>query len=59
MRKKLKIVAGVGLCSGQRCGSTMANTMESNLPDAIWNFKQTDYRNSAPGIDKSHPVIYG
>ena len=59
MRKKLKIVAGVGLCSGQRCGSAMADTMENNLPDVVWNVMQTDYRNSTPGIDKSCRAICG
>ena len=57
MRRKLKIVAEAGLCSGQRCGSAMADTMENNLPDVVWNVMQTDYRNSAPGIDKSRRVI--
>ena len=59
MRKKLKIVARTGLCSGRRCGSAMANTMESNLPDAVWNVMQMDYQNGTPGIDKSHHMIYG
>ena len=59
MRKKPKIVTRAGLCSSQRCGSTMANAMESNLPDAVWNVMQTDYQNGAPGINKSHRVIYG
>ena len=59
MRKKLKIVAGVGLCSGQRCSSAMADTMENKLPDAVGNVMQMDYRNSAPSIDKSRRVIRG
>ena len=59
MRKKLKIVAEVGLCSGQRCGSAMADTMENKLPDAVGNVMQMDYRNSAPSIDKSRRVIRG
>ena len=59
MRKKLKIVARAGLCSGQRCGSVMANTMESNHPNVVWNIMQTYYRNSAPSIDKSRRVICG
>ena len=53
MRKKPKIVTRAGLCSSQCCGSTMANTMESNLPDAVWNVMQMGYLNSTPGIDKS------
>ena len=59
MRKKPKIVTRAGLCSSQCCGSTMANAMESNLPDVVWNVMQMDYRNSAPGINKSHRVICG
>jgi len=59
MRKKPKIVTRAGLCSSQHCGSTMANTMESNLPDVVWNVMQTDYQNGTPGIDKSHHMICG
>ena len=59
MRKELKIVARVGLCSGQRCGSTMADTMENNLPDTVGNVMQTDYQNSTPSIDKSYRMICG
>ena len=59
MRKKPKNVARAGLCSGQRCGNAMANTMESNLPDAVWNVMQTSYWNSTPSIDKSRRVICG
>ena len=42
MRKKLKIVARADLCSSQRCGSAMTNTMENNLPDAVWNVMQME-----------------
>ena len=35
MRKKPKIVATMGLCSSQRYGSTVMDTMKSDLPDAI------------------------
>ena len=47
MRKKSKIVTRAGLCNSQRCGSAMANAMESNLPNAVWNVMQIDYRNGA------------
>ena len=57
MRKKLKIVTRAGLCSSQRCGSTMMNAMESNLPNAVWDVMQTDYRNGASSIDKSRRLI--
>ena len=33
--KKPKIMAQTGLCSSQHHGSTMTNTMKSNLPDMI------------------------
>ena len=59
MRKKLEIVARAGLCSGQCCGSAMADTMESNLPDVVWNVMQTDYWNNTSVIDKSYRAIYG
>ena len=59
MRKKPKIVTGAGLCSSQRCGSTMTNTMVSNLPDAVWDVMQTNHQNGASGIDKSRCMIYG
>ena len=57
MRKKPKIVARKGLCSSQRHGSTMTNTMKSDLSDAVWDVMQTNYRNGAPGIDESHRVV--
>ena len=59
MRKKPKMVTRAGLCSSQRCGSTVVNAMESNLLDAVWNVMQTDYRNITPSIDKSRRVICG
>jgi len=37
MRKKPEIAARMGLCSSQRCGSTVTDTMKSNLPDAVWD----------------------
>ena len=56
--KKPKIVAGAGLCSSQRHGSTMTNAMKSNLPDTVRDVMQTNHRNGAPGIDKSHRVLH-
>ena len=43
MREKLKVMTRASLCNSQRCSSTMANAMESNLLDAVWNVMQTDY----------------
>ena len=59
MRKELKIIARTGLCSGQRCGSAMADAMESNLLDTIWDVMQTGYQNSAPGVDESRCMVCG
>ena len=57
MGKKLKILARTGLGGNQRRGSAMRNAMESNLPDTIRDVMQTNHRNSAPSIDKSHRMI--
>jgi len=35
LRKKPEIAARTGLCSSQRYGSTMTDTMKSDLPDAV------------------------
>jgi len=35
IRKKLEIAARMGLCSSQRCGRTVTDTMKSDLPDTI------------------------
>ena len=58
MRKKPKIIARMGLCSSQRCGSTMANAMKSNLPNTFWDVMQTNHQNGAPGINESRRVVY-
>ena len=57
MRKKPKIIARMGLCSSQRHGSTMTNTMKSDLSDVVWDVMQTNHRNDAPRIDKFRRVI--
>ena len=57
VRKKPKIVARTSLCGSQRRGSTMTNTMKSDLSDAVWDVMQTNYQNGAPGIDESHRVV--
>ena len=57
--KKTKIVARIGLCSSQCHGSTMMNTMKSNLPDMVWDIMPANHRNGTPGIDKSCHMIHG
>lgn len=58
MRKKPKIVARMGLCSSQRRGSTMTNTMKSDLSYVVQDVMQTNHWNGAPSIDESHRVVY-
>jgi len=58
MRKKSKIAAKMGLCSSQHYGSTMMDTMKSDLPDAVWDVIQANHRDSASGIDKSRHVLH-
>ena len=55
--KKPKIVARAGLCCSQCHGSTMMNTMKSDLPDTVWDVMQENPQNDTPGIDKSCRVI--
>ena len=59
MGKKPKIVARAGLCSGQRHGSTMTNTVKDDLFDMIQDVMQANHRNGAPGIDESHRMVHG
>ena len=57
MGKKSKLVARVSLRSGQCHGSTMMNTVESNLSDTVQDGMQANHRNGAPGVDKSCHVL--
>ena len=59
MRKKPEIMARMGLCSSQRHGSAMMNSMKGDLPDTIWDVMQANHQNGAPGIDKSCCMIRG
>ena len=57
MGKKPKLVAIAGLRSSQRYGSTMTNTMKSDLSDTVRDVVQANHRNGAPSIDKSCHVL--
>ena len=59
MGKKPKIMTRMGLCSSQRHGSSMTNSMKGDLPDTIQDVMQANHQNSAPGIDKSRCIIHG
>ena len=57
MRKKPKIAARMGLCSSQRYGSTMTNTMKSDLPDTVRDVILANHQDSTSGVDKSCRVL--
>ena len=59
MGKKPKIMARTSLCSSQRCGSAMMNSMKGDLPNTIRDVMQANHRNDAPSIDKSYCMIHG
>ena len=57
MRKKPKIMARAGLCSGQRHGNTMMNAMKGDLPDMVRDVMQANHQNSASSINESCRVL--
>jgi len=57
MRKKSKIAARMGLCNSQRCGSTVTDTMKSDLPDVVRNVIQANYWDGTSSINKSCRVL--
>ena len=58
IRKKPKIAARMGLCSSQRCGSTVTDTMKSDLPDVVRNVIQANYWDGTSSINKSCRVLH-
>ena len=57
MGKKPKIVARAGLCSSQRHGSTMMNTMKSNLSDMVRDVVQANHQHGTPSVDESYRIL--
>ena len=57
MGKEPKLLARMDMCRSQRHGGTMANAMQSDLPDTVWDVVQANHRNSASGVDESRCVI--
>ena len=50
MGKKLKLVAKASLRNSQCHGSTMTNTVKSNLSDAVRDVVQANHRHDTPGL---------
>ena len=59
MGKESKLVAKASLRSSQCHGSTMMNTVESNLSDTVWDIVQANHRCGTPGVDESCRILYG
>ena len=59
MGEKPKFKARMRLRGSQRHGGTMANAMQSDLPDAIWDIVQVNQWGDASGIDESRCVLRG
>jgi len=55
--KKPKFVARMGLRRSQRHGGTMANAMQSDLPNKVRDVMQANYQDGASGVDKSRRVL--
>ena len=58
MGKKSKLVARASLHSSQCHGSTMMNTLKSNLSDMVWDVVQANNRHGTPGVDESYRVLH-
>ena len=59
MGKEPKLVARMDLRRSQRHGGTMANAMQSDLPNTIWDVMQANHRDGASSIDESRRVLHG
>ena len=57
MGEKSKLMARASLCSSQCHGSTMMNTMKSNLSDMVQGVMQANHQHSTPGVDESCHVL--
>ena len=57
MGKEPKFVARMSLRRSQRHGGTMANAMQSDLPNMIWDVVQANHRDGASGVDESRRML--
>ena len=59
MGKEPKLEARMNLRRSQRHGDAMANAMQSDLLDMVWDVVQANHRDSASGVDESRRVLRG
>ena len=57
MGKKSKLVARASLRSSHCNGSTMTNTMQSDIPDTIWDVVQANHQDDTSSIDESCRIL--
>ena len=57
MGKEPKLVSRMNLRRSQRHGGTMANAMQSDLPDTVRDVVQANHQHGAFGVDKSRCVL--
>ena len=57
MGKESKLEARVDLHRDQRHRGTMANAMQSNLPDTVRDVVHANHRDGASGVDESRRII--
>ena len=56
--KKPKFMSRMGLRRSQCYGGTMANNMQSDLPNTVWDVMQANHRDGASGIDESRRMLH-
>ena len=59
MGKEPKLVARMDLHRSQRHGGTMANAMQSDLPNVIRDIMQANQQDGASSVDESRRVLRG
>jgi len=57
MGEKPKFKARMSLHRSQCHGGTMANAMQSDLPNTVWDVVQANHRDGASGVDESHCML--
>ena len=59
MGKKSKLMTRASLRNSQCHGSTMMDTVNSNLSDMIWDVVQVNHWHGTPSINESYHVLCG
>ena len=58
MGKELKFMARAGLRRSQCHGSTMANAMQSGVPNTVHDVMQVNHRDGTSSVGESHQVLH-